>query len=199
MTQITRFEYSNDKQITAQVADELSDFLWVAFAKNSDENCIIEKQAPFKPDQTYFSLERTVDEVTEMDLDSNNIYIAYNDALLLGEIISKTTPLTITTEISRGAIVESPVDVNINGSDLWYLLPGNISGSNTQLLKYNTSGVLQDTIDLSKSGSTVVNASSMTIDSNGDIWIGTFTNPATVVRVFEISGGLYDFEVTDIT
>lgn len=198
MTQISRFEYSNDKQITAQRADELSDFLWVAFAQNTDGNCIIEKQAPFNPKQTYFSLERSVDKVTAITLDSSNIYVAYDDTSLLGEIISKTTPLSITTEISKGAIVESPIDVFINGSDLWFLLPGDASGTNAQLLKYNTSGVLQDTIDLNKSSATVVNARSMTIDANGDIWIGTYTNPATIVRVFEISGGSYDFTVTDI-
>lgn len=198
MTQIRRFEYTGDKKITTQKADELADFLWVAFAQNSDGNCIIEKEAKFSPTQTYYSLERAVTEVVEIDLDSSNIYVAYNDSTLLGEIISKTNPITSTTEISRGAIVESPVDVKIDGSDLWFLLPGNASGTNAQLLKYNTSGVLQQTVDLIKSSETVVNASTMTIDDNNDIWIGTNTNPATVVRVFEISGGLFDFEITEI-
>lgn len=198
MSQITRFEYSNDKQITAQISDELSDFLWVAFAQNSDGDCIIEKQAPFNPEQTYFSLEKTVDEVVAMDLDSSNIYVAYDDVTLLGEIISKTTPISITTEILRGAIVESPVDVKINDSDLWFLLPGNASGTNTQLLKYNTSGVLQQTVDLINSSETITEAVSMAIDDNNDIWIVTHTDPTKLVRVFEISGGLFDFSVTEI-
>ncbi len=198
MTTTRRFEYSNDKQITAQIADEIDNFLWVGFAQNSDGNCILEKQAQFFPTQNYFSIERDVDKIVEMDLDSSNLYVAYDDVTLLGEIFSKINPLSNTIEISRGLLVESAVDVKVNGSDLWFLFPGNASGTNAQLRKYDTSGVFQQTVDLIKSGSVVNNASTMTIDDNNDIWIGTFTNPATVVRVFEISGGLFDFEVTEI-
>ena len=198
MTIIRRFEYSGDKQITSQIADENSDFLWVAFAKNGDGNCILEKQARFFPTQTYFSIERSVDKIVALDVDSSNIYSAYDDSVLIGEIFSKINPLTSSTQISRGSIVESPVDVKVDGGDLWFLLPGNASGTNAQLLRYNFLGVLQQTVDLIKSNETVVNAKTMTIDDNNDIWIGTFTNPATVVRVFQISGGLYDFSVTEI-
>jgi hypothetical protein len=197
MTLNRRFNFSDDNQITAQKADNINNFLWVAFAQNTDGNCIIEKEAKFHPTQTYFSLERAVTEVNAMDLDSSKLYVSYNDSSLLGEIISKNNPLTSTTEISKGAIVESPIDVLINGTDLWYLLPGNASGTNAKLLKYNTSGVLQQTVDLSKSGEIVVNAKSMTIDSNDDIWIGTYETPAKIVRVFEISGGLYDFTIDE--
>ncbi len=198
MTTNRRFAYSEDKQITTQKADEVSNFIRVGFAQNSDGNFILEKNAKFFPTQTYFSLERSVDKIIEIDLDSSNVYVAYDDATLLGEIFSKTNPLTSNTEISRGSIVESSVDIKINGTDLWFLLPGNASGTNAQLLKYNTSGVLQQTIDLIKSSVVVNNAKTMTIDDNDDIWIGTFTNPATVVRVFKISCGLFDFEVTEI-
>ncbi len=198
MTSIRRFNYSNDKQITSQIADEITDFLWVGFAQNTDGNCVLEKQAKFFPTQTYFSLERSVDEIINLDLDSSNIYVAYDDTTLLGEIISKSTPLSITTEISKGASVESPVDVKINGSDLWFLLPGNASGTNGKLLKYNTSGVFQQEVDLINSSEVVNNAVSMTIDDNNDIWIVTHTDPTTLIRVFEISGGLFDFSVTEI-
>ena len=199
MTTTRRFEYSSDKQITAQYADEFNNFLWVAFAQNSSGNCIIEKQAFANPLQTYFSLNRAVNNVNQMDSDDTNIYVAYDDTTLLGEIINENTPLSITTEIARGSIVESPIDVKIDTltSDLWFLLPGNASGTNAQLLRYDTSGVLQQTVDLAKSSEIVVNAKTMTIDENSDIWIGTFETPAKIVRVFEISGGLFDFTVDE--
>ena len=197
MTSIRRFNYSNDKQITAQISDEIDNFLWIAFKQNSDGNCILEKEAKFFVTQTYFSLERAVDEIVNLDLDSSNIYTAYNDSSLLGEIISKTNPLTNTTEISKGAFTESTVDVKVNSSDLWFLLPGNASGTNAKLLKYNTSGVFQQEVDLINSFETVVNAKSMTIDDNNDIWIGTFETPAKIIRVFEISGGLFDFTIDE--
>ena len=198
MTQITRYTFSK-KQITAQVADNYNNYLWTAFAQNTSGICYLEKKAKFKPDQTYYSLQREVTGINALDVDSSKLYVAYNDATLLGEIISKSNPLSSYTQISRGTIVESPVDIVIDGTDLWFLLPGILSGENAQLLKYNTSGVLQETIDLSKSGLSVVNAKSMTIDANDDIQIITYEKPVNLVRVFELSGGTYDFAVTEIS
>jgi len=198
MTITRRFDFSDDKQITAQKADNFANFLWIAFAKNSNGKCIIEKNGKFSPKQVYYSLNREVNNVNAMDLDSSKLYVAYEDATLLGEIISKINPLTSVTTISKGAIVESPIDVLINGIDLWFLLPGIASGTNAKLLKYDTSGVLQETVDLNKSGNIVNNAKSMTIDSNDDIWIVTYENPARLVRVYEMSGGVYDFTITEI-
>ena len=198
MTITRRFDFSDDKQITAQKADNFANFLWIAFAKNSNGKCIIEKNGKFSPKQVYYSLNREVNNVNAMDLDSSKLYVAYEDATLLGEIISKINPLTSVTTISKGAIVESPIDVLINGIDLWFLLPGIASGTNAKLLKYDTSGVLQETVDLNKSGNIVNNAKSMTIDSSDDIWIVTYENPSRLVRVYEMSGGVYDFAITEI-
>ena len=192
-----RFNFSTDKKITAQIADNINNFIWLAFDQNSDGNCIIEKAAKGYPTQTYYSLNRAVTEINALALDSTKLYVSYTDSTLLGEIISKTNPLTSTIKIYKGAIIESPVDVLVNGTDLWLLLPGNVSGTNAQLLRYNLSGVLQQTVDLNKSGSIVNNAKTMTIDENDDIWIGTYETPAKVVRVYEISGGLFDFEVDE--
>lgn len=195
MTNTTRFNFSSDKQITAIKSDAIDDFIWIGFAKNSDNNCVIEKAGKFRPTQTHFSLERAVDEVIAMDLDSSNVYVAYDDSTLLGEIISKFNPLTSTTDISKGSYNESPVDVSVDSTDLWFLLPGSISGENAKLLKYNTSGTFQQEVDLSKSGSTVTNAEKMAIDSSGDIWISVNEDPGSIVRVFAISGGSYDFTI----
>lgn len=197
MTIIRRFEFSGDNQITAQIADNIDDFLWVAFAQNSGGNCIIEKQAQFQPNQTYFSLERSVDEVKAFAVDSSKIYIAYEDSSLIGEFISKSNPLSSTPiEISK-TTTESPVDILVNGSDVWFLLPGSSSGENAKLLLYDTSGNFDQTVDLSSSGEEVTNASKIAISDTNDLWITTNEDPASIVRVFEISGGLYDFEITN--
>lgn len=194
-----RFEYSSDKQITAIAVQEVGNFLWLAFAQNSAGNCIIEKEFAFKPDQTFFSLERSVDKIVSFSIDANNLYVAYNDSTLLGEIISLSNPLTSTTTIARpGGLTENPVDVEVDGTDLWYLIPGDASGTNSSIIRYNLSGVFQETVDLSKSGTIINNAKSFSIDSNSDIWIVTFTSPAQLVRVFEISGGIFEFAVTNI-
>jgi len=194
MTTNRNFDFSPDKDITAQVYDNINDYLWIAFAQNTSGNCIIEKASKFSPTQTYFSLTRAVTEVNAMAVDSSKVYVAYNDSTYLGEIISTTNPLTSYTKIAK-TTVESPIDVLISGSDLWFLLPGSASGTNAKLLRYNTSGVLQETIDLQESGSIVNDAKSMTIDTNNDIWIGTYTTPATIVRVYELSGGTWSFTI----
>jgi len=194
LTIITQFNF-DEEQITAQISDEYTDFLWTAFAQNSSDVCYLKKQSSSKPSVNYYTLNRLVDEINALDLDSSNIYTSYDDNSLLGEIISKTNPLTSVIEISKAEYPESPVDVKVNGTDLWFLLPGSLSGINATLIKYNTSGVYQDEVDLTG----VVDAKSMVIDENDDIWVVTYTSPANLVRVYEESGGAYNFEINEIS
>lgn len=196
---IRRINYSNRKKITSQAMQENSPYLWIAYAINEDDNCIIEKQFAFDPSQTYFSIEREVNNIPKLICDTTKCYVAYDDDDLLGEIFSVTNPLTSSTEIELPIdVFESPVDVQVDDTDLWFLIPGNISSSNTKLLRYTTSGVYVETITLDQSGQEVTNASSMVIEENGDIQINTNTDPAQVIRVFALSGGGWDYQVTDI-
>jgi len=192
MTITTQHSFSSNEDVTAMYSDTNSNHLWTAFAQNSSDYCILKKQGCLDPEQTYYSLNKYVDEIVAIAGDATYIYLAYSDTTLLGEIISASNPLTTTVEITNPES-EDPVDVLISGSDLWYLLPGSASGANAKLLKYNTSGVLQTTVDLTKSGTTITNAKSMTVDGNGDIWIATYAVPSTIVRVTELSGGTYEF------
>jgi hypothetical protein len=182
MTSIKRYEYSSEKKITAQKADILDNYLWVAFDKNTSNNCVIKKCGFGLPTQVYYSLNRQVNAVAELDLDATNVYVAYNDATYLGEIISKNNPLTVATPISRGAIIESPVDVKIDNDDLWFLLPGNASGTNAQLLKYDRLGVAQTTVDLNKSGVVVANAKSMVIKPDEDGGVAPDVNTSLLLH-----------------
>lgn len=182
MTSIKRYEYLNDKKITAQKADNLDNYLWVAFDKNTSNNCVIKKCGFGLPTQTYYTLTREVTKVNALDLDNTNLYVAYNDATYLGEIISKNNPLTVITPISRGAIIEAPVDVKIDNDDLWFLLPGNASGTNAQLLKYDRLGVAQTTVDLNKSGVFVTNAKSMVIKQDEDGGVASDVNTSLLLR-----------------
>ena len=198
MTTTRRFEYPDDKRIKILRTETASRFLWEAFNLN-DDICIIQKVGGFEPKQIYYRLEREVLSIPAMKLDADNLYVAYEDESLIGEIISLTNPLTSTTEISiPSGIAESPVDVIVDDSDLYFLLPGNITGENAKIIKFNTSGVFQFIIDLSKTGEDITNAKSFTIDSNGDIQVVTYTDPTKVVRVFDTGGFVFDFESTEI-
>lgn len=193
-----RFTFS-DPTITASKVDSSNTFLWLAFSQNSDGNCIIEKEFFGQPTQTFFTIERSVDAINAMDLSSSYLYAVYNDSTAFAERFSLSNPLTSFIQITRpGGINESAVDVLYDGSDIWILTPGSASGENAKLLRFNTSLVLQETVDLTKSGSTVFDAISLTSDSGGDLWIVTNTTPAQFIRVFALSGGGYDFSVHDV-
>lgn len=190
-----RFTYT-DPVITANKADNTNTFLWLAFSQNTDGNCIIEKQSPFEPTQTFFTIERAVTEIKNIDLSSAYLYVVYNDTTAFIERFSLSNPLTSFTQITRPVgINEAGVDILYDGTDIWVLTPGTASGENAKLLRYNTSLVFQETVDLTKSGSTVTDAISVDNDSNGDLWIAMNTNPGQYVRVFALSGGGYDFTI----
>jgi len=193
---VRRIEYSTNKLVTALIADEATNSVWIAFNKDTNNKVIIERKSAFEPTQTFFSLERSVDKVSRMAIDTTNLYVAYEDTTLLGEVISLTNPLTNVIPITRPiGINENPIDVAVNGSDLYFLLPGDISGENTKVLVYSTTGVFQEIIDLSQSGKVVENSHGMTTSDIGDIWLTTFTDPSALVRIFELSGGIFDYTI----
>lgn len=192
-----QFSFSS-KDITAQVSDKVSNFEWIAYSQDSGV-CNIKKQSAFSPNQIYYNLSRSVLNIPKMCLNTSSLFVAYNDDTLIGEIISLINPLTSTTEINiPGGIIETPVDIINQDSNLFFLLPGIISGENAKVIKYDTSGNFDQIIDLTKTGEIVYNASTFTIDDNGDIWIVTNTNPATVVRVYDTGGNIWDFATTII-
>lgn len=195
MTIIRRFNFTGEEQITAQVADELTNHLWTAFAQNNNGICYLKKQSGLSPTQNYYSINRSVSNINALDYDVNNIYVAYSDITYLGEIFDKANPLTSSTYIEKGSFLESPIDVKVDNTNLWFLLPGELSGLNAKVLRYNTDGEYQETIDLTG----ITNAKSMIIDSNSNIWIVTYTNPVQLIRIFEISGGIFDNEITEIS
>lgn len=198
MTINRRFTYT-DPQITASKIDNTNTFIWLAFAKNSSGKCIIEKETAFQPTQTFYTIERSVDEVKAIDLSSAYLYVIYDHATIFAERFSLSNPLTSATQINRpGGINESPVDVLYDGTNVWVLTPGSISGENAKLLRYDTTLTLQETVDLTKSGATVTDAISLASDSSGDIWVCTNTTPAQYVRVYSLSGGGYDFSIHDV-
>ena len=191
-----RFVYTNDKQITASKVDNTNNFIWLAFAQNSSGICILEKQHPFTPTQTFHSLNISVNQINKLDLNSTNLYAIYDSSTLFVERFSLNNPNTSRTSVNfPSGVIESPIDLVVDNTDVFILTPGSISGENAKILKYNTSLVFQEEIDLTKSGSTVTDASSITISGDGDLWVSVNQNPSQYVRVFELSGGGYDFTI----
>lgn len=91
---VRRIEYSSDKDITQLQVDSTNDAIWVAFAKNTSNQVILERQSAFEPSQTFFNLTRSVDKIVAMAVNTTHLFIAYEDSTLLGEKLSLTNPLT---------------------------------------------------------------------------------------------------------
>ena len=195
MVSSRRFTYSQPK-ISASKSDQVNKFVWIAYDKNTSGVCNIKKVYAFDLSQVFFNIDKSVDKIVSIDVDGTNAYLAYEDDSLLGEILDQGTPVATTTIITKPTgLVELPVDILVNNSDLYFLLPGSSSGTNAKILKYNTSGVFQDEIDLTKSGVEVTNATSLTVDTNNNIWVVTNNSPAEYIRVDQLSGGVFDFTV----
>lgn len=191
--------YSDNKKITAIEAENITPAVWVAFDQNSSGNCILEKQLPFSPDQTYFTITRSVDRILGLASNSTNIYAIYEDDVYFAERFSISNPLSIVTLLTfPSGIIESPIAVSCDDTYAWFLTPGIASGENAKLIRYDIGLTTHITIDLTKSGLTINNARSMVIEEDtGDIYIVTYTSPTQIIRVFELSGGGYDFAATN--
>lgn len=166
-------------------------FLWIGFKKNSEDICILKKVSANNPFQIYFTMEIEAEEIVDSQLNSSYIYLALNDETYIGQRRHITNPITNITNFSIPAgINEAPISLLVNGSYVYFLTPGILSGENAKIIKLNLTGTFIETIDLS----TITNASSFTFDGS-DFWVTTNTSPAQLVRVYQISGGFWTYTV----
>lgn len=196
MTIIRRITYTEPTP-SAFIVDDTNDTIWVGFGASGGV-CTIKKLSSTQPEQVYYNLSRSVSAINALALDSTYLYIAYNDATLFGEQIALSNPLTTYTTITYPVTVnEAPIKVVVdNSGNIWYLTPGVASGENAKLIRYNSSFVFQEILDLNASGNIVTDATDIVVDSNGELRIVTNTDPATLIRVYD-SGG-YTYTVTTI-
>jgi hypothetical protein len=178
---IKNFNYS-EKIITAlEVDTTTSEYLWVGFSQDSLGNCAFQKVSAHNPLQIYYNIDLAVDEIKKIYASGSYIYLAYDDTSLIGARYSKSNPLTTSTDFSLPAgITEAPIDLIVSGSYVYFLIPGNLSGTNTKICKFSLAGIFVETIDLP----TVTKAISFAVDGSNNFWAVTNTAPSTLVRVF---------------
>ena len=184
MTLIRNYNFS-ENQITAFAVDS-SGYLWVAFDQDASGNCAFQKVSSNNPLQKYYDIDIAVTQIKRIYVGSSYVYLAYNDDSYIGARYSLLNPLTTYTNFDIPAgITEAPVDVRADDTYIWFLIPGNTSGTNAKLVKCTLAGTYVETVDLP----TITNAKSFAIDSDtGDLWIVTYTSPAKLVRVYDDGG-----------
>lgn len=180
---IRRHLYSGEGIISAIVRD--GNYLWIAY-KNAT-SCQLKKVSIFDPGLVSYNIEITVDEITRMKVSGNYIYLAVDDATYIGIRLKTSNPWGDWRNVSiPSGINEKSVDVAITGSDWFLITPGELSGENAKVIKI-TNYTFQETIDLA----TIRNVSSMTIDSNDDLWAVTYESNAKLVKIYDDGGYTY--------
>lgn len=198
---VKRTEYPR-LQITAQLSEDTTNSVWTAFDQDTDGQVILERQSAFCPNQTFFSLDlakdinlnaRTVTKIAEMDVNISNLFVALHDSTLIGEIISLTNPISSRTDVTKPvSVTENPVDVAVSTNRIFFLTPGNASGTDAELHIYTLSGTFDETLTLTG----VNNASSVTYDSDNDnIWVLEKADPGRYIRVYPDGGSSYNFTI----
>ena len=193
--------YNFDKtKVTHQVIDTTNgEFAWIAFEQDDDGICILRKVSAYDISQVYYEISLEVDKIVKLMVFGSFIYLAVEHDTIMGYKISLANPLSSQSTFARpGGIEENPKDLANDGTALWWLFPGIVSGEITTVVRTNTSGTVQVTKVLSESGDEVREASSFLVIDVNNLWVTTYTDPSTLVRVHNISGTWF-FEVYEIT
>lgn len=189
MTQINKYSLS-ETDVTSILVDEISrDYLWIAFSKNTAGTCTIKKVSANNPLQKYFDIDIEADSINKIFQDDTYVYLALDDSTLIGEALSKTNPISTTVEYTKPAgIYEEAVDCTTDGTNVYFLTPGELSGENAKIVVFAIDGTYVETIDLTG----VYYARAFTFDANvEELWVLTYTAPAQYIRVYYSSGWLF--------
>lgn len=186
--------------VTAMVADESSTrFIWAAFELDATVGLLLKKLDAFDLDQLFSEVQIDADKIVELIDDVNFIYGAVEDDINIGFRVLKTTPVTTITNFTIPiGVNEFPIDIVLDGIDLFYLTPGNASGEFAKVIKMDNAGTLDQVITLDESTKPINNAKSITVDTNNNLWIVTANNPTELIRLFQDSFGDYQYEVTPL-
>jgi hypothetical protein len=166
--------------------------IWIGFKKNTSGICELNQYSVNNLNTQYYNISLSVDEITKIYFFGTRIYIAVDDDEKFLIYFTATSPLTQTTINIPSGINESVIDILDDGTYLYFLLPGE-NTTNAKILKFSTTMVLQDTIELTDAH----NVNSFTIDSNGDIWCTTYEENSKLIRVY-LDGGSYTFDVINL-
>jgi len=195
---IKKFDFATEGTISTFLVDNY--FIWIAF-ESATGIVKLYKNSIFNPVVNYFEMDITCDNITNMKIDGSYIYLSVESDDYIGVRLTRATPETGISYINKPvAITEESVDLTIDTNHLYFLTPGTASTENVKIAKINKSALtLDEVISLDESASyTVYNASSIEIDANGNLWIVTYENPVKLVKVEELSGGIYTYTYWEI-
>jgi len=171
---ISNYNFSESQILDIVVDITSGQYLWVLQANN------LKKLSASNPLQTYFDID-TTQTLIKGFLYSTYLYVAMDDSTLIGKRFYIDNPITVYTNFTKPVgINEAPVDVVVGTLGVFFLIPGNLSGTNAKIVKMSVAGIYDLTIDLP----TVTNAKSITMDNLNNLWVVTSGNPSEYIRIW---------------
>ena len=160
----SNYTFSGEQKITASFVT--GNYIWIAFYGVSNI-CALFQSSVFNPNLVSWDLDVTADEIKSIIEDATYLYLSVDDATNIGAKVHKTTP-AVTYFVKNVGITEESIDLTRDTTYIYFLTPGNISGVNSKIAKYNLSTrAFVEIIDLT----TVTNAAKIDIDNAGTLWV----------------------------
>lgn len=160
-----KFTFPEEQKITSTFVDE--NYLWIAFYGVSSL-CALYKSSVFNPNLRYWDMDVIANEIKSIIGDSTYLYLALDYSDYIGAKIDKIIPSSIDYFIKEVGINEEAVDLIDDGTYVYFLTPGIISGENSKICKYNKSTRdFIETIDLV----TITDSKKIDIDNVGNLWV----------------------------
>ena len=166
-----------EKEITAIHRE--GDYLWIAFLGTGGISYLY-KVSKYNPNVRYFDLNIQANKITKITDDGSYIYLSLDDDQYIGIRLSKTSPLTTYFYYTKPIfIIEEGISLVVKDYT-FILIPGSISGTDAKILRFNNNNnSLLATITLTG----INNARAITIDNNKNLWVVTYTDPTTLVKI----------------
>ena len=198
------YKYGLTKITSIAIDTNNGNYLWLAFAKNSNNVCLLKKVSANNLSQVYYTVSVPVNSINAMVVVNGYIFLAVTP-LSSGTYLnvfswaySVSNPLTTWNYINNPVGVdESPIGIGVGSTNLYFLTPGIISAEEAKIVSITTSNVYVETINLSQSAILVRNASCITVDASNNLWVGTNTTPSNLIRVWKPSS-IWEIEETSL-
>lgn len=188
----------NQSEVTAIALDTNSgQYLWIAFKKDSHGNCRILKVSANDLNQIYFDFELAVEAIKTLSVKGSYLIVAVDHASNYLYLYSLANPLVNPTIKTRpSGVNEAPVAFTDDGTDLWWLFPGE-ADQVAQIVRTTTTGSFQETIPLQNNEQDIHNAKSI-VAQDGNLWVVTYEAPVKLIRAYQ-TDGLWMIQVTSLT
>lgn len=191
MTIIKRYPFDTTK-ITHTAVD--TNYVWLAFQKDSDGICHLMKVAHNDFTQVYLDIEiENIDVILDIKISSSFIYVLFDGSTenLVGKRYSTSNPFSSYSSYTKPYGIPTPLELAV-GDYVYVLLPDASGGVGAKILKYSLSGTFSETVNINdylESSESVTDVTSITCDDDDNLWLVTYTNPVKLVRLWFASGG----------